>query len=118
MLDSGLSASVITDIQGKPEKEIQNLQTQAQELKVLKYISRIINNNENLQHLDLTNTGLNEDAILQLCERAKKSKTLQSVHFCGNPGITPRIKNKVLEIFDIQRPGHAKENLDDASKED
>ena len=90
----------------------------AEEIKVLKYMGRIITNNENLQHLDLTNTSLGEEIILALCERAKKSKTLQSVHFCGNPGVTPAIKQKVLKIFNQQPADPTKGKQNAGTKED
>jgi hypothetical protein len=59
----------------------------------------IIVRNSALQHLDLTNTGLNAITIYKLCVVVAESPSLQAVHFSGNPGVTPDLRLKVRQLF-------------------
>ena len=99
------------------EADPEDREMEEEEIKVLKYLNRILTNNDELQHLDLTNTGLGEEVIVKLCERAKRSKRLQSLHFCGNPGLTSRTLRKVLQIFNLPGSIPTEENLNDETNQ-
>lgn len=51
-------------------------------------ISNLIRHNDKLQHLDLSNTGLNEQVMIDLVPSLKRAKGLVSIHLNFNPGST------------------------------
>ena len=61
-----------------------------EEAKILRYILIMIRDNGDLVHLNFTNCGIPEFGTLDIIERMQKSKSLQAVHFCGNPGVASK----------------------------
>jgi len=59
--------------------------------KIIKHLGSFIKYNQVLQHLDLSHTGLNEEAIKKIGICLNKSRALISFHLTGNPGISPHI---------------------------
>lgn len=55
----------------------------------------LIKRNKQLTHLNLVSTGLTELMIVELAIAIRRSKSLLSVHLCGNRGVTDRIKDFV-----------------------
>jgi len=53
----------------------------------------LIKRNKQLIHLNLVSTGLTELMIVELANSIRRSKSLLSVHLCGNKGVTDRVKN-------------------------
>lgn len=70
------------------------------EKKIYKYLVKIMLQNNVMEHLHLDNCSLSTIMILRICNRAKKSKSLQSIHFSGNPGVTPFLKQRLPLLFD------------------
>ena len=50
-------------------------------------LSRFIKCNKQLVHLNLEGTGLSADMIKELLVVVKKSRTVQALHLCNNPGV-------------------------------
>jgi len=48
-------------------------------------------------HLDLSNTGLSEEMLLDIARAIPYSKSLMSIHFSGNPGVNKLTKEKIYE---------------------
>jgi hypothetical protein len=71
-------------------QELKN-EIRAEQASLMKLLYKIFNS-KSLQHIDLTETGLDARMIFRLCELARKSNSLQSVHFCNNPGVTSETK--------------------------
>lgn len=55
----------------------------------------LIKRNKQLMHLNLVSTGLTEHMITELAKAMRRSKSLLSVHLCGNKGVTDRVKDFV-----------------------
>ena len=53
---------------------------------VINCLARLIKCNKKLIHLNLRSTGLTSDMIKELLLTIKRSKNLQGVHLCDNPG--------------------------------
>ena len=53
--------------------------------------SKLVRHNTLLQHLDLTNTGLNEVFLFDMLPALRRAKSLLAFHIGVNPGITERI---------------------------
>ena len=43
--------------------------------------------NKSLMHLNLTNTGLNFEMLKKIMQAIKRSRSLEAVHLCNNPGL-------------------------------
>ena len=56
-------------------------------MKVIMDLSRFIKCNKSLVHLNLENTGLSVEMIKQLLTVIKKSRNIQAIHLCNNPGV-------------------------------
>jgi RNA-binding protein YhbY len=54
-------------------------------------LSRFIKYNQNLFHLNLSNTGLNESVLKKIGSSLSKARALVCVHLSGNPGINDKI---------------------------
>jgi hypothetical protein len=50
-------------------------------------LSKFIRRNRQLIHLNLESTGLTYEMIKFLLRAVNRSKSLQAIHLCGNPGI-------------------------------
>lgn len=56
---------------------------------VITGLCKFLKYNTNLQHLNLTNTGLDHEIIYALANEAlTKARSLVCLHLCDNPGIT------------------------------
>jgi len=55
-------------------------------------LCNFIKKNTSLIHADFSHTGLNEKQLWYFGRAMRRSKSLRSLHLCGNPGITPRLK--------------------------
>lgn len=53
--------------------------------------SRLIRNNQQLQHLDLANMGLSEVFLFNMLPAMRRAKSLLAFHVGSNPGITERL---------------------------
>jgi hypothetical protein len=53
-------------------------------------MSEFIKYNQNLVHLDLTSTGLNDDIINLIGISLNKAKSLCSIHLSNNPGVSQK----------------------------
>lgn len=58
-------------------------------------LQTLISKNTRLVHLDLSETGLSADMILELVKAINLSKSLSVVHLSGNPGLTTATVNKL-----------------------
>lgn len=57
---------------------------------VIECLSKLLKYNTSLQHLNLANTGLDEEIIRHLADEAMtKARSLLCLHLDDNPGITP-----------------------------
>lgn len=54
---------------------------------VIDCISKFVRRNKNLIHVNLEATGLTYEMIKELLKAIKRSKSLQAIHLCGNPGV-------------------------------
>jgi hypothetical protein len=52
-------------------------------------------------HLDLSDTGLSEDMILEIVKAVNYSANLISLHLSGNPGLTIQVESKIFEILNV-----------------
>ena len=64
------------------------------QLEVADKLFRFLRHGKRLIHVDLTGTNLSEPMFLQMIPGIKKSGTLMSVHFSGNPGVTKHVKQE------------------------
>ena len=71
-----------------------------QERRIYKYLAKIMLNNNVMEHLQLTNCSLSTIMILKICNRAKKSKSLQAIHFSGNAGVNPYLLQRIHLLFE------------------
>ena len=55
--------------------------------------------NINHVHLDLQNTGMNDEALLKAARFLRKSWSLQCVHLSGNPGISAQLADKLRDML-------------------
>ena len=60
---------------------------------------RFVRIDKRLIHLDLSQTNLSEQMILNIIPGIKKSRSLMAVHFSGNPGVTKRLKEEAKSIL-------------------
>jgi len=101
--------------QHEQELELQKPLTK-DEQRVAKYLTRIIKKSESLTHLNLSDIGLKAEIICQLCACINESKTMQSVHFSKNPGLSlePAFVQRIADVFRIKEyflpPKPAKED--------
>ena len=62
---------------------------------VLGSICTLIKKNKNIQHVNLTATGLTEYMIARIGKALRRTRSLCSIHFSGNPGSTDRVKDYI-----------------------
>ena len=55
---------------------------------VLLYIGKIIKQNKNMQHMDLSGTGLNSKIIYELGKCLRRARAVCCIHLSGNPGMS------------------------------
>lgn len=55
---------------------------------VVEGLQNFISQNTKLMHLDLSDTGLSEDMILEIVKAVNYSANLIALHLSGNPGLT------------------------------
>jgi len=57
-------------------------------------------------HLDLSDTGLTEDMILEIIKGVKYSQNLIGLHLSGNPGLSLAVEAKIMSRIDAtyERP--------------
>ena len=67
-------------------------------------ITKFMKHNKNLLHLDLSNTGLNEQMVRTIATALKRSRSIVSLHLTGNPGVTPEAKEFLFERVRCCRP--------------
>ena len=79
-------------------------ETEGRNNEVVKYLSTLIKRNKNLVHLDLTQTQLTEHMLWRIGMCLSRAKSLAAIHFSGNPGITPSLKEYLTERIRC-RPG-------------
>ena len=60
-------------------------------------LTKFIKYNQNLQHLNLSHTGLNENVLKKVCTSLSKSRALICIHLSGNPGINDKNVNFLKE---------------------
>ena len=65
-------------------------------IETIKNLERFIKRNKQLIHLDLTQTNLTEYMLWKLGSSLARAKSLVSIHFSGNQGITPALKHHLL----------------------
>jgi len=80
----------LSDVEKAAKKRQQYLQKMAKALR--KNLVGFIKYNQVLQHFNLSNTGLPEEAIRSVGISLNKSRGLVAVHLGGNPGITDKNK--------------------------
>ena len=83
LVESSLSAAVLTEGQRT----------------VADLLFRLVRHGKRLIHLDLTSTNLAEQILEQMLPGIKRSRTLMSVHFSGNPGVTKRVQQEAQRIL-------------------
>ena len=74
---------------------------------LIQSLKDLIKKNKNLQHLNLTKVGLSEYMVCELSETLKKSKSLISLHLCGNggrKGISDETKSYLRERIRCKPP--------------
>jgi hypothetical protein len=67
-------------------------------------ITKFMKYNKNLLHLDLSNTGLNEQMVRTIATALKRSRSIVSLHLTGNPGVTAEAKEFLFERVRCCRP--------------
>lgn len=60
-------------------------------------LGKFIKYNNNLIHLDLSYTRLDDKSIKEIGANLRKAKSLIAIHFSGNPGVTEDVKNYIYE---------------------
>lgn len=68
---------------------------------IIQYFTDLIMDSHHLTHLNLSNTGLNEEIVHALLPAIKSSTSLVAVHLSSNPGITERSKAEIMEFFNL-----------------
>ena len=66
----------------------------ADEAKLANLLSTTIRRNRYLSHLNLSNTNLSNNLLLVVIVAIYRSRSLQAVHLCDNPGL---LDSRVLE---------------------
>ena len=66
-------------------------------LEIIKNLERFIKRNKNLIHLDLSQTNLTELMLWRIGSALSRAKSLVSIHFSGNQGITPAVKDQLFK---------------------
>ena len=56
--------------------------------------------NNVMEHLHLTNCSLSTYLIMKICNRARKAKSLQAIHFSGNPGVNPYLLERIHLVLE------------------
>ena len=84
------------DRMGKAVKDAERPEMQA-----IIDIGRFIKRNKQLVHLNLENTGLSCDMIKELLVIVSKSRHIQAIHLCNNPGVyDPSLFYYAVELLD------------------
>lgn len=60
----------------------------AQQQELIDCIAKFIRRNKQLIHLNLEDCGLSYPMMKELLPAIKRSRSLQAIHLCGNPGLT------------------------------
>lgn len=71
---------------------------------IIKGITDFIKYNQNLYHLNLSNTGLNDDLIKKIGVALRKARALVCIHLTGNPGISEYNVNFLHKRIRCQEP--------------
>lgn len=71
---------------------------------IVKGITDFIKYNQNLYHLNLSNTGLNDDLIKKIGVALRKARALVCIHLTGNPGISEYNVNFLHKRIRCQEP--------------
>ena len=53
---------------------------------VLLFLGKIIKQNKNMHHMDLSGTGLNHKVVYELGQFLRRARAVCSIHLSGNPG--------------------------------
>ena len=88
----------------KSTKEAVPLDPQELKLYIMAKITKFMKHNKNLLHLDLSNTGLNEQMVRTIATALKRSRSIISLHLTGNPGVTPEAKEFLFERVRCCKP--------------
>jgi len=88
----------------KSTKEAVPLDLAELKLYIMAKVTKFMKYNKNLLHLDLSNTGLNEQMVRTIATALKRSRSIISLHLSGNPGITPESKEFLFERVRCCRP--------------
>lgn len=76
---------------------------------VVSHLSKFVKYNRNLLHLDLSSTRLTDKEIKELGSSLRRAKSLVSIHFSGNPGVSMGVREF---LFEKLRCRPSKEDLD------
>ena len=69
--------------------------------------SELIRKNQQLQHLDLANTGLSEVFLFNMLPALRRAKSLIAFHVGSNPGITERLQDYYQDKLRVaEQPPH------------
>jgi len=79
----------LTDIK---KRKLKNLDTENYPSFVANCLSNFVRYNKKLQHLDLTNTGLSQQVLIDILPGLKRSKSLLAFHLGSNPGIVKTLQ--------------------------
>ena len=58
---------------------------------VMDCFASLIKRNSEIEHIDLTNTGLIPPAIKFICSQLRRAQALRALHLCGNKGINSNL---------------------------
>lgn len=61
----------------------------------------MVTKNIKLVHLDLSETGLNAEMLVEFSKGLAVNKGLLGVHLSGNPGLTPVIISKIINKLSV-----------------
>jgi hypothetical protein len=63
---------------------------------VVDLIQHFLMSNTKLMHFDLTQCGLTSDMLLEITKAVKYTQSLVGIHLSGNPGLTPDVREKIV----------------------
>jgi hypothetical protein len=75
---------------GMPEKTNEK-NFNDQEKEVVDLLQLMLNKNHNLRHLNLSDTGLSANMILEVSKAIKANNSILAIHLSGNPGLTETV---------------------------
>lgn len=74
------------------EEQSKALENETHSEFVTRSLGEFIRHNKQLEHLDLSNTGLSEQVFIGLVPYLKRAKSILGLHLSHNPGVSAEVK--------------------------